>query len=97
MAGTSPGVSTPTSTPPARDPRVSRTRTRVGHCAIGIGGGTLQVFSSRERGTPLGVTVAVGGTALQLTGAMTPTQARTMARALTAAADAVERQQGGAA
>ena len=97
MAGIPMGAPAPTSTPPARDPRASRTRTRVGHCAIGVGGGTLQVFSSRERGAPRGVTVTVGTDALQLTGAMTPTQARSMAKALASAADAVERQQGGAA
>jgi hypothetical protein len=62
-----------------------------------MGNATAAVHSTRHRDHALGVTVTVGTDALQLTGAMTPTQARNMAKALTSAADAAERQQQGGA
>jgi hypothetical protein len=60
-----------------------------------VGDQLATIDSSRRAGEALPVTLTVGAGSLQLTGAMTPTQARTMAKALTSAADAVERQQQG--
>lgn len=92
MTGITSGATALISSPPLRDSFVSRTRRA--HGCFTIGGTSATVHSTRRDGQALSVTVTVGASALQLVGAMTPTQARTMAKALTAAASAVERQGG---
>ena len=77
-------------------PSTTTTRTRRLHGALTIGTASATVHSTRRGADTLGVTVTVAAEALQLTGGLTPTQARSMARALIAAADAAERAQGGA-
>jgi hypothetical protein len=74
------------------------TRTRRNHGAFTLGGQLACIYSARSASTCYGVRIEVGGAALQLAGGMTPGQARSMARALIAAADAAEAvRQGGAA
>lgn len=66
------------------------TRTRRNHGVFLLGNELASVYSSRRESDGLGVTMVVGNGALQLSGSMTPTQARAMARALTCAAEAVD-------
>jgi hypothetical protein len=94
MAAIEWGAPAPTSPTLAPSQRLSRTR--CAHGFFTIGGLSAAVHSTRRLGKTQGVTVTVGGDALQLTGALTPTQARSMAKALTLAAEAVDRLQGGA-
>ena len=77
---------------------VTSTRTRRNHGVFMLGDELATVYSSRRESGGLGVTLSVGCGTVMLTGSMTPTQARAMARALCAAAIAVDAvQQGGAA
>ena len=78
------------------------TRTRRNHGAFSIGGQLACVYSTRSAGRCFGVRLEVGAGTLALSTSMTACQARTFARALVAAADALARvelqaQQGGAA
>ena len=95
MTGISPGASpAPTSSPHApRDKQGSRARRP--HGFISMGTTTAVVHSTRKADQALSVSVTVGTGALQLAAAMTPTQARSMARALMSAAEAVDHRDGG--
>ena len=73
------------------------TRTRRNHGAFNVGGQLACVYSTRRAGKCYGVSFELGAGTLLLASSMTPTQARQMARALSAAADAAELVQGGAA
>jgi len=73
------------------------TRTRRNHGAFSLGGHLACVYSTRRAGTCYGVSFEVGAGTLTLASTMTPAQARNMARALAAAADAADLAQGGAA
>ena len=81
----------------------SSTRTRHNHGAVSMGGYLACVYSTRSAGRCFGVSLEVGAGTLTLAASMTPPQARSFARALVAAADAVARvelqaqQPGGAA
>ena len=76
----------------------SASRTRRNHGAFALGGELACVYSTRRAGACYGVSFELGAGTLKLASAMTPGQARAMARALTAAADAAElAQEGGAA
>ena len=68
----------------------SSSRTRRNHGVFLIGDQVAFVFSSRRGLQGLGVMLSIGDKSLQLNGSMTPTQARSMARALNAAAEASE-------
>lgn len=65
------------------------TRTRRNHGVFMLGSELASVYSSRRESDGHGVTMTVGNGTLVLSGSMTPMQARAMARALNAAADAV--------
>lgn len=69
------------------------TRTRRTHGVFMVGSERASVHSSRRDGDGLSVTLSIGAGSLVLTGSMDATQARAMARALVAAAVAVEVQQ----
>lgn len=103
MAGQSLGAPAPLSSPvplpaPQRAPLrvMASSRTRRNHGVFLLGSELASVYSSRRAADGQGVCMTVGNGSLVLTGSMTPTQARAMARALTAAASAAEAQ-GGAA
>ena len=104
-SGTSPTLSLSSSTSANRGPLhlvQASTRTRRNHGAFTLGGQLACVYSSRRAGQCYGVGFELGAGTLTLAGAMTPGQARNMAQALMAAADAAEgtqrqAQQGGAA
>lgn len=68
-----------------------QSRTRRAHGFLSVGGTTATVHSTRRADNALGVSIRIGGAELQVLSAMTPTQARSLARALTSAADAIER------
>jgi len=73
-------------------------RMRRNHGVFLLGHELASVYSSRSRrsgGDGLGVSMSVGAGSMVLTGSMTAIQARAMARALMAAAEAVETAQGG--
>lgn len=94
-APSSPSVPLPASQRPRL--RVAATsRTRRIHGVFLLGSELATVYSSRRAADGQGVSMTVGSGSLVLTGSMTPTQARAMARALAAAAEASEAQ-GGAA
>lgn len=108
MAGQPSGLSAHTSTVPASPtPQAQRaplhlvgtltTRTRRNHGAFNVGGQLACVYSTRRAGQCYGVSFELGAGTLLLSSSMTPTQARQMARALSAAADAADLAQGGAA
>ena len=65
-------------------------RTRRNHGVFLFGTEVAAVYSSRRASDGHGVSMTVGQGSLMLTGSLTPTQARMMARALEAAAYAVE-------
>lgn len=71
------------------------TRTRRNHGVFMLGSELASVYSSRRETDGRGVILTVGAGALVLNGAMTPTQARSLARALEAAASAVQTRLGG--
>lgn len=75
---------------------LAASRTRRNHGVFLLGSELATVYSSRRAADGRGVSMTVGSGSLVLTGSMTPTQARAMARALAAAAEASEAQ-GGAA
>ena len=83
----------PVSAPPRTPHRmIVSSRTRRNHGVFQLGNELATVYSSRRAGDGHGVSMAVGAGSLVLTGSMTATQARAMARALIAAASAVEAQ-----
>ena len=87
----------PASHPEAqRAPRrvIASSRTRLNHGVFQLGNDLASVYSSRRASGGHGVSMSVGTGSLVLTGSMTASQARAMARALIAAASAVETQQG---
>ena len=96
MAGTSLGANAPLSSShfsaPERAPHrvIASSRTRRNHGVFLLGNELTTVYSSRRECDGLGVSMAVGSGSLVLTGSMTSTQARAMARALIAAASAVD-------
>lgn len=98
MAGQLIGAPAPRS--PASHPEAQRaphrviasSRTRLSHGVFQLGNELASVYSSRRASDGHGVSMAVGAGSLVLTGSMTATQARAMARALIAAASAVEAQ-----
>jgi hypothetical protein len=98
MAGISLGTQTPVSFPPSSPSTDKRalhlvpaaTRTRRNHGAFTLGGQLACVYSTRRVGQCYGVGFELGAGTLQLASSMTPAQARNMARALSAAADAAE-------
>jgi hypothetical protein len=69
------------------------TRTRRNHGVFLVGRELASVYSSRRGTGGLGVTMTIGNGPLQLSGSMSPAQARNLARALAAAAAAVEERQ----
>ncbi len=74
------------------------TRTRRNHGVFLFGAEVAAVYSTRRASDGHGVSMTVGHGSLMLTGSLTPKQARMMARALDAAADAAAAvQEGGAA
>jgi hypothetical protein len=101
MAGPSLGAHAPNS-PALSDPlrvpshAAASSRTRRNHGVFMLGNELASIYSSRRAADGLGVSMAVGCGSLVLTGSMTSTQARAMACALVAAAQAAE-VQGGAA
>lgn len=92
MAGTPLGASSPTSSPQRTLHLVPSTRTRRNHGTFLLGGHLASVYSSRQASRCYGVSFEIGAGTLVVNGSMTPAQARSMARALNAAADAVEQQ-----
>lgn len=97
MAGIPMGASTPTaSAHPQATPKrtilrlAASSRTRRNHGAFLVGDHLATVCSTRREGDAQGVLLQFGGSSLTLSGAMTPAQARVMALALTAAAQAAE-------
>ena len=66
------------------------TRTRRNHGVMTLGGQMAAIYSSRRTAACYGVRFEIGAGTLTLASDMTPAQARTLARALTSAADAVE-------
>lgn len=80
--------------------QATSTRTRRNHGAFTLGGQLACVYSARSAGKCYGVSFELGAGTLSLAARMTASQARAMARALTSAADAADatqRQEGGAA
>ena len=65
-------------------------RTRRNHGVFLLGSELATVYSSRRASDGHGVSMAVGAGSMVVTGSMTATQARAMARALMAAASATE-------
>ena len=96
MAGTSLGAKAPLSSSPFSAPEraphrvIASSRTRRNHGVFLLGNELTTVYSSRRECDALGVSMSVGSGSLVLTGSMTSTQARAMARALIAAANAVD-------
>lgn len=90
-----PALLSPASVPaPQRAPHrvMASSRTRRNHGVFLLGDELATVYSSRRASDGHGVSMAVGAGSLVLTGSMTASQARAMARALIAAASAVELQ-----
>lgn len=73
------------------------TRTRRNHGAFTLGGQLACVYSARSAGKCYGVSFELGAGTLSLAARMTAGQARAMARALMAAADATEAASAGGA
>lgn len=103
LGATAPISSVPTSAPQSAPVRVmAASRTRRNHGVFMLGNEVASIYSSRRVADGsrvpdgLGVILSVGSGSLVLTGSMTATQARVMARVLVAAAAAAEAQ-GGAA
>jgi hypothetical protein len=105
MAGQSLGAPAPVLSPssPSAPQRplhlvaTTNTRTRRNHGAFTLGGQLACVYSARGAGKCYGVSFELGAGTLSLAARMTAGQARNMARALLAAADAVDGAQAGAA
>lgn len=97
MAGSTLGAHAPAF--PAAGPAASRphSRTRRNHGAFTLGGLLACVYSTRRAGLDRGVSFELGGSELLLRGSLTPTQARHLAQALSAAAAAAELTAGGVA
>ena len=80
----------------ARVHALPSTRTRRNHGTFVLGGHLACVYSSRQASRCYGVNFEIGAGTLVVNGSMTPAQARSMARALNAAADAIDQASGGA-
>lgn len=74
----------------------TRSRTRCNHGTFMLGGQLAAVYSTRSAGQCYGIRFELGTSTLSVDAAMTASQARSMARALLAAAAAVDRLQAGA-
>lgn len=88
-----PALLSPTSvSAPQRAPHrvIASSRTRRNHGAFLIGDELATVYSSRRAASSRSVSMSVGNGSMVLTGSMSPTQARAMANALIAAAQAAE-------
>ncbi|MEO8059825.1 MAG: hypothetical protein ABI671_16040 [Burkholderiales bacterium] len=98
MAGQSLGAHAPLSPASLHAPRgapyrvLASSRTRRNHGVFLLGDELATVYSSRRTADNLAVCMSVGSGSLVLTGSMSTTQARAMARALMAAASAAETQ-----
>jgi len=96
VAGTPLGASSPNLSPQHTLHLVPSTRTRRNHGAFMLGGHLACVYSSRQASRCYGVSFEIGAGTLVVNGSMTAAQARGMARALAAAADAADQAGGGA-
>lgn len=96
MAGSTLGARSPAPFP-AMTAAESRphSRTRRNHGAFTLGGLLACVYSTRRSGQERGVSFELGGAELLLRGSLTPLQARHLAQALGAAAEAAEAAAGG--
>lgn len=87
-------VQTPAHPRPQRTPLhlvpTVRTRTRCNHGTFMLGGQLAAVYSTRSAGKCYGIRFELGTSTLHVDADMTPGQARSMARALLAAAAAVD-------
>jgi hypothetical protein len=98
MAGISLGTPVPVLSPSPRSPQPAlqlvpaATRRRRNHGAFLLGGHLACVYSTRSVSRCYGISFEIGAGTLTLASAMTPAQARGLARALGAAADAVDLQ-----
>lgn len=98
MAGQTLGASSPSSLPSSSSlvrPTLhvlpgKGTRSKRNHGAFSLGGHLGCIYSERRAGVCYGVRLEVGAGTLQLAADMTATQARGLARALLAAAAAVD-------
>jgi len=96
MAGQTLGAPSPVDSTPLSAPRRTlqlvpgSTRTRRSHGVFTLAGQLACVYSTRRAGACYGVSFELGAGTLTLASSMTPGQARAMARALSAAADAAE-------
>jgi hypothetical protein len=103
MAGTSLGAPAPSFPAPVQGPgptayRIpAQSRTRRNHGVFIVGDQLACVYSSRRADDGKGVQLVLGHEGPIFTGGMSTTQARAVARALVAAADAAEEQRGGRA
>lgn len=99
LGARSPAASSPLPSPAQRTLRrapAASSRTRFNHGVFQVGDELATVCSSRRQDDGLGVLLQLGHGALMLSGAMTPAQARLMAKALMAASHAAEAAQAGA-
>lgn len=96
MAGTTLGAPSPIPSPQRTLQVAHTTRTRRNHVAFIVGEQLACVYSSRHAAPRYGVCLELGAGTLIVTGAMTAAQARRIAAALNAAADASEHLIGGA-
>lgn len=91
-------VQTPAPTPPQRTPLhlvpTVRTRTRRNHGTFMLGGQLAAVYSMRSAGKCYGIRFELGASTLRVDAHMTTGQARSLVRALLAAAAAVDQVQG---
>lgn len=102
MAGQPSGATAPTASPstlrasaplhlvPSASGSSTSTRTRRHHGAFTLGGQLACVYSTRRADACYGVSFELGAGTLSLSARFTPGQARAMARALLAAAAAVD-------
>ncbi len=97
MAGTSLGAAAPATSPIPSTGRTLRivpssSRTRRNHGVLLLGDQLAAVYSSRRERDGRDVLLELGAGAVLISGAMTTTQARLLARALVAAAEAVSKE-----
>jgi hypothetical protein len=90
MAGSPLGASSPNSSPQRTLHIVPSSRTRRNHGVFVLGGHLACIYSARRASRCYGVSFEIGAGTLVVNGSMTAAQARGMARALAAAADAVD-------
>lgn len=97
MAGSTLGIRTPALPAVGTADGRPHSRTRRNHGAFNLGGQLACVYSTRRAGLARGVSFELGAADLLLRGSLTPMQARHLAQALSAAADAAEAAARGAA